>query len=254
MKKTLLAAALFGSAFWGQAAYACSDEPYIGSVCAMAINYCPDGYLEANGASLHFSQYQALYSLLGVTYGGSQANGTFQLPDLRSRTVIGKGQGSSLSAYPLGAKIGSETYTLNQMQMPTHNHSATFTPSGGSSGGGTASGIVTLPVTGSAKIAAAAATSSSTPSNNSVLGIASGPAAKIYADPGTTADLNIGPAGAVTGTATGPVTLNVTGGAGSGGTVAVGATGGSQAFPLLGPRIALTYCIAVQGIYPVNPN
>ncbi|GGN32410.1 MULTISPECIES: phage tail protein [Marinomonas] len=255
MKKTLLSVALLGSAFFGQTAYACSaDEPYIGSVCTMAINYCPDGYLEANGKTLTISSNQALYALIGTTYGGSQAGGTFQLPDLRSRVVVGRGQSPGLSAYQLGTKAGSETYTLNQTQMPIHNHTAVFTPNGGSSGGGTASGTVTLPVTGSAKIASSSPASTVTPSDNAVLGVTNGPASKIYAASGTTNDLTIGPVGAVTGTATGPVTLNITGGAGSGGAVAIGATGGSQPFPILGPRIALTYCIAVQGIFPVNPN
>ena len=61
---------LSGILLTGGSAFACSGmDPYIGSVCMTAVRYCPDGYLDANGQTLQVSQYQALYALIGITYG-----------------------------------------------------------------------------------------------------------------------------------------------------------------------------------------
>ena len=80
----------------------------------------------AGGQILSIAQNQALFSLLGTTYGGDGQT-TFALPDLRGRVPISQGQGPGLSNYSLGQVGGTETVTLTVNQMPTHNHAATAT-------------------------------------------------------------------------------------------------------------------------------
>ncbi len=234
-----------------QNALACGEGAYTGEVCLTAASYCPKDTLEASGAMLDISQHEVLFSLLGCAYGGN-CRTSFALPDLRGRASVHYGQAPGLDRYLVGERYGHEQIVQAESQMAKHTHTATFTPSGGS-GGGTASGTITLPVTGSAKIAtSASAAGSVTPSDHAVLGKAEHglDGAKIYRPAGTSADLNIGPDGAVTGTATGPVTLAVTGGSGSGGSVIVGDAGASRTMVVVGPRLAMRYCIVSKGLYP----
>lgn len=236
-----------------QEALACGTEAYMGEVCLTAASYCPVNMLEASGAMLDISQHPQLFSLLGCTFGGD-CRSTFSLPDLRGRAPVHYGQGPGLGYYPIGQRYGHELIVQRESQLVAHKHVATFVPGGGGSGG-TASGTVTLPVTGSAKIASSASGAGSvTPSDHAVLGKAEHglDGAKIYRPAGTAADLTIGPDGAVTGTATGPVTLDVTGG-GSGGTVNVDNAGESNPMWVAGPRLAMRYCIVAEGLYPPRP-
>ena len=78
--------------------------PYLGEVMAFAGNFVPSGWALANGQLLPINQNQALFSLLGTTYGGNGAT-TFALPDLRGRTIVGASM-----ANPLGALIGSRQF------------------------------------------------------------------------------------------------------------------------------------------------
>lgn len=96
-------------------------EPYIGEIRAFAGNFVPKGWLQCDGTLLQVSQYAALYSLLGTTYGGDGRN-TFGLPDLRGRLIIQKGQLPGGSFYPLGQKKGEESVTLTTATMASHNH------------------------------------------------------------------------------------------------------------------------------------
>lgn len=231
---------------------ACGLDAYLGQTCIIAGAYCPNGTLPAEGQLLPITNYQALYSLLYTTYGGDGRT-NFALPDLRGRVPVAWGQGAGLTNHNPGDKFGSETTIQTLAQMAVHNHQAIYTSGG--TGGGTASGTVSLPVTGSAKIATATVpvSRSNIPSGNSVLVPAAIGTANMYGAPGTTADLNIGPAGSVTGTASGAVTLTVSGG--SGGTVTVATSGASQAMPNVPPEIAIRYCIvATNGYYPPRPN
>jgi len=254
MKKTLLTTALLGSAFFGQAASACSTEPYLGSVCMTAATYCPRGYAVAAGQLNTINENPALASLLGDYFGGDLRS-TYGYPDLRGRAPIGSGRGPGLTNFAIGNMVGYERETLDISELPSHTHAATFTPSGGASGG-TASGTISVPVTGSAKIATSSTGAGSiTPSDHAVLGKAAQGlgGVTLYSPAGTTADLNIGPAGAVTGTASGPVALDVDLTGGVSGTVDVADTGGDRAFVIVAPRIALTFCIATTGDYPPRP-
>ncbi|WP_232827745.1 phage tail protein [Marinomonas shanghaiensis] len=236
-----------------QTALACGEDAYIGQICIMAGSYCPRNTVEPMGQLALIGDNQALFALISCTYGGD-CRTTMAYPDLRGRAPAGIGQGPGLTEFSVGAIYGRELITQTIEQMPSHNHEAQFTPSGGATGGGTATGVVSLPVTGSAKIATSdtSASSSQTPSDHAVLGKAAKGLTNVelYSSAGTTADLNIGPAGAVTGTASGTISLPVTGGGSSSGTVEIGDTGGGKAMPIMGPRIAMRYCMVTNGIFP----
>ena len=264
MKKNMaaLSTGLLVTAFLAtpQKALACAVEPYIGSICVMATDYCPRGYSVAAGQTDAISNNQVLFALLRFNFGGDNRT-TFGIPDLRGRAPIGTGQGGGLSGFDLADMVGQETHTLTVSQMPRHNHAADFTPSGGANAG-VASGNITLPVTGSAKIATSSSSAGSiTPSDHAVLGKAAQGlgGVTLYSPAGTAADLNIGPNGGVTGTASGPVSLPVNLASGVNGTVKLGYTGGSGIgaqtvpFAVVAPRIALTFCIATKGVYPLRP-
>lgn len=81
----------------------------------------PAGWLICDGSLLAISQYQALYSLIGTTYGGNgQTN--FAIPDMRGRIPLCQGAGQGLSPLSLGETGGSETVALTVSQMPAHTH------------------------------------------------------------------------------------------------------------------------------------
>ncbi len=96
--------------------------PFLGEIEYFAFNYPPKGWAQCMGQVLPVGQNQALFSLLGTTFGGDGTT-TFGLPDLRSRIVVGQGAGSGLSGYTLGQTGGSESVQLTTLQMPAHTHS-----------------------------------------------------------------------------------------------------------------------------------
>ena len=91
-------------------------EPFLAELRIVSFNFAPKGWAMANGQLLPINQNQALFSLLGTTYGG---NGqiTFALPDLRGRTPIHFGAG-----FTLGQKGGEEAHTITMQEMPMHTH------------------------------------------------------------------------------------------------------------------------------------
>lgn len=95
--------------------------PFVGMIAIFSFNYAPRQWALCNGQLLSISQYQALFSLLGTTYGGD-GRSTFGLPDLRGRTPLGQGQGIGLSYYTLGEANGSTAASLTSGQMPAHTH------------------------------------------------------------------------------------------------------------------------------------
>lgn len=97
------------------------SEPFVGEIRMFAGNFAPRGWAFCDGQLLAVSANDALFSLLGTTYGGDGRT-TFGLPDLRGRVPIHQGQGSGLSARALGAKAGTEKVTLTQNQLPAHSH------------------------------------------------------------------------------------------------------------------------------------
>jgi microcystin-dependent protein len=96
-------------------------EPFIGEMMMTGANFCPRGWTDANGQLLAVSQNQALFSLLGTTYGGDGRT-TFGLPDMRGRVAIHTGQGPGLTNRKQGNKGGTETHTLNVNELPSHTH------------------------------------------------------------------------------------------------------------------------------------
>ncbi|NVK82815.1 MAG: phage tail protein [Cytophagia bacterium] len=96
-------------------------EPLLGEVIMFAGTFAPRGWAFCNGQLLPISQNQALFSILGTTYGGDGRT-TFALPDLRGRVPLHPGSGPGLSTYRLGQKGGLETITLTTEQVPSHGH------------------------------------------------------------------------------------------------------------------------------------
>src|SRR5580658_6588765 len=97
--------------------------PYLGELKIISFNFPPKGWAFCNGQLLPINQNQALFSILGTTYGGD-GRSTFGLPNLQSRMPVHVGNGISLG------QLGGETaHTLNISELPAHNH----VPSGDSS-------------------------------------------------------------------------------------------------------------------------
>lgn len=119
MKKFLLIG-LFAILSMGKA-NAQQVETFLGEIRMFAGNFAPTGWAFCQGQLLPIAQNQALFSLLGTTYGGDGRT-SFALPDLRGRVPVGFGQGPGLSNRVIGEKFGSELVTLNINQMPSHNH------------------------------------------------------------------------------------------------------------------------------------
>lgn len=153
----------------------------------MSFGFPPKGWAFCNGQLLPINQNQALFSLLGTTYGGD-GRVNFGLPDFQGRTPIHVGSG-----HTLGERGGEQAHTLSIAEMPTHTHA----------------------LTGSTTQA-----SSNTPGNNNTFAKSS---ELVYAAP--TNFVAMHPA-------------------------MVANTGGSQAHLNMQPFLVLTFCIALQGIFP----
>ena len=101
-----------------------ASDPFIGQIMCAGFTYAPKGWAELNGQLLSIGQNQALFSLIGTTYGGNGQT-TFALPDMRGRVLIHAGQGPGLTQREQGESAGSEQVTLNNAQLPAHNHTVT---------------------------------------------------------------------------------------------------------------------------------
>ena len=160
-------------------------EPFLAEIRIASFNFAPKGWAMCNGQLLPINQNQALFSLLGTTYGGNgQTN--FALPDLRGRVPIHVG-----SNFTLGTRGGEEAHTVSTAELPQHTHV----------------------MNGSATNADVALPTDNVVAQSSQL---YGPAAQL-----TTLDPSSN-----------------------------GSTGGSQAHLNLQPFLTLTFCIALQGIFP----
>ena len=158
-------------------------QQYLSEIRLMTFGFPPRGRALCNGQLLPIQQNQALFALLGTTYGGNGQT-TFALPDLRGRTPMHTGPD------PMGTRKGAETHTVQMQEMPQHNHLLMGTTT---------------------------AASTVVPSNN-VLGAA----VNVYGNPPATSLL--------------PSSLTP--------------TGGSQAHNNMQPYTVMSYCIALQGIFP----
>jgi microcystin-dependent protein len=160
-------------------------EPFLSEIRIMSFNYAPQGWAMCNGQLLLINQNQALFSLLGTTFGGD-GRLNFALPDMRGQTPVHVGDG-----WTLGQKMGEQAHTLNQSEMPAHNHVINGT---------------------------SAQASSLSPVNN------------------LWATTNANTFGTAPDTPLNPASMT--------------SIGGSQAHLNMQPYLALTFCIALQGIFP----
>ncbi len=278
MKKTtrlalIVAGGVAASSSFSNPAAACSDTPYIGAVCFTASTYCPHLYIEAKGGLLPIHDYQALYSLVGTTFGGDGRT-DFGIPNLRARHPVGSGVAPGLTTVGHGQYVGREAVLLAPTQMAPHTHTALFEGTHAGSSGSTKVTVsaqpgnlavtAKLPLTAS-PAGGATATPAPVAGNSNYLGAvtataANGPANYTVNFSGLYSQTDPG-AGA-----TAPVTTEVTGNAATpefsfevpsdgitGGNVTVGANLEPEeqvAVPLRDPAVGLTACIAVNGTYP----
>jgi microcystin-dependent protein len=165
-------------------------EPFLSEIRIMSFVFAPKGWALCDGQLLPINQNQALFSLLGTTFGGD-GRVNFALPDLRTRAPIHVGSG-----HTLGERGGEPAHTLSIAELPTHTHVFSASSTAGSAPVPSASGVGTV--------------------------LASTPL-QIYNLPNNLAALN---ASTVTN------------------------TGGSQAHLNMQPFLTLSFCIALQGIFP----
>ncbi|HKX83980.1 MAG TPA: tail fiber protein [Pyrinomonadaceae bacterium] len=97
------------------------SDPYIGEIRMFGGSFAPAGWAFCNGQLLPISENDALFTLIGTTYGGDGQE-TFALPNLQSRTPLHAGTGPDGTTYQLGETGGVETVTLTVNQIPLHNH------------------------------------------------------------------------------------------------------------------------------------
>tara|TARA_R110002073_G_scaffold233329_2_gene394526 strand:+ start:13050 stop:13640 length:591 start_codon:yes stop_codon:yes gene_type:complete len=113
-----------------------AQDNTLGEIRIFAGNFAPRGWALCEGQILPINENQALFSLLGTTYGGDGRT-TFALPDLRGRAPMHAGNGPGLTPRSLGEKGGAVYNILTIPQMPSHSHTASFNVS-------TLAGIVTM--------------------------------------------------------------------------------------------------------------
>jgi microcystin-dependent protein len=94
------------------------SDQYLGEIRAFPFNFPPKGWVLCNGQTLPINQNQALFALLGTTYGGNGTT-TFQLPNLQGTLAMGQGQPGTT----VGETIGEEFHTLILAESPSHTHS-----------------------------------------------------------------------------------------------------------------------------------
>lgn len=207
------------------------SEPFIGQIMQVGFSFAPMGWASCNGQILSIAQNNALFSLLGTSFGGNGTT-TFALPNAAGRSFLGLGQSTASGQnYVWGQNAGMETETLTIANMPAHSHVANFTGTAG-----------TTSATGSVQAVTGTTNQANTPADGSLLANCAnaGPnQVKIYAPAGTTGTtVNLGGV-AITGGSFTPQ-----------GSVTVGIAGGSQAFSIMNPYLAVQTNISLSGIYP----
>jgi microcystin-dependent protein len=102
------------------------SESYLGEIRMFAGNFAPMGWALCNGQLLSIAENEALFSLLGTSYGGD-GQSTFAVPDLRGRVPVHFGQSAAFgTTYHLGQTGGVETVTLSSQQLPAHSHAVSI--------------------------------------------------------------------------------------------------------------------------------
>lgn len=97
------------------------STPFLGEIRLFPYTFAPVNWQLCDGSLLSISNYDALYTLLGTTYGGDGIN-TFGVPDLRGRVPVHQGTGNGLTPRVIGQRDGTEGVTITSLQMPAHSH------------------------------------------------------------------------------------------------------------------------------------
>ncbi len=106
------------------------SEPFIAEIRIFAGNFAPRGWAFCDGQLLPISNNTALFSLIGTIYGGDGRT-TTALPNLQGRAPMHPGRGPGLTSRRLGEKVGVETVTLSEAQIPSHGHTVRGTTTAG---------------------------------------------------------------------------------------------------------------------------
>jgi microcystin-dependent protein len=99
------------------------SNQFLGEIRIFAGNFAIRGWAFCNGQVLPIAQYQALFAILGTTYGGN-GTVTFALPNLQDKAPVSWGSGPGLATYVVGQTGGAATHTLTGNELPSHNHPA----------------------------------------------------------------------------------------------------------------------------------
>jgi len=193
-------------------------EPFIGEIRWVGSNFCPQGWAAADGQLLSIAENDALFSLLGTTYGGD-GQATFGLPDLRGRASVHSGNG-----IVQGETAGLEQRALLPSQLPSHSHTATTDVTG---------------VAVNSVLYGSAAAGTTTAPAGSALAVTKRQA-PIYT--AGTPDQAMA-AGSVVSTAVG----------GTATTTLEATNSGTAAVPVRDPYLGMKACISLFGVYP-SPN
>lgn len=231
-------------------------DPMLGMIFMVPWSWAPYNYQLCQGQIVNIQQYEALYSLTGTVFGGNGSS-TFGLPNLSGRAPVGTGILAN-NAFTIGAAGGSLATTLTMNNLPAHNHAATFNPTFTPQVISIPATTGNLSATTTSSLTARQVSGANTPQNGFLLGSggAAGGAANIYVDP-TTAGTNVTLGGlsvstSLTGTAgSGAATATIN--AVTGGTVVTGATGVNAPFSTMQPYLAMSFVIAMNGLYPDRP-
>lgn len=97
------------------------SDPYLGEIRMFGFQRTPTGWQACDGSLLPIAQNEALFALIGTTYGGDGQT-SFAVPDLRGRVPLHQGQGPGLNQYAIGGLPGTETVAVSATQMPPHSH------------------------------------------------------------------------------------------------------------------------------------
>ncbi|RYD92914.1 MAG: phage tail protein, partial [Sphingobacteriales bacterium] len=135
---------------------------YIGEIKMFAGNFAPSGWAMCNGQLLSIAQNQALFSILGTTYGGNGVT-TFALPDMRGRVPMHQGSATGVSGATLGEYLGTETVTLISSNIPAHSHTLNIYNGAGDLDSLTTSGTASLALPLNADLSRAAGFSTFAP-------------------------------------------------------------------------------------------
>ncbi|MCJ8203321.1 tail fiber protein [Pseudomonas sp. RGM2987] len=191
-------------------------EVFIGTIQPFAFNFAPRDWALCNGQTLSLAQYQTLFALIGVTYGGDGQT-TFLLPNLQGRMPVGQGNGLGLTPRVIGMVSGTENVTATINNLPNHTHALT---------GITANTTLQLANPASNPVNTPTAT-------NSFIGTSgTGPgAANIYSD-------QVGAS---------PVPLQGVSTTVSG---TISPTGNGLPMEIMNPFLAINFSIALQGYFP----